>query len=709
MKQIFQSLKDGGTSVEELPVPLTRANHVLIENRVSLISAGTERMLLEFGKANWIGKVRQQPDKVKMVLDKVRSDGIFATLDAVKSKIDMPLTPGYCAVGTVRDTGKGVTGLTSGTRVVSNGSHAEVVMVPHTLTAVVPDNVDDETASFTVLGAIGMQGIRLAQPTIGESVVVMGLGLIGLLTVQMLVAQGCRVLGIDLNSARCDMARSYGAEALTITEGTDVVAASKDWARGRGVDAVILTVSTTSNDPVSQAAQMCRQRGRIVLVGVTGLELSRADFYEKELSFQVSCSYGPGRYDPNYEDKGRDYPIGFVRWTEQRNFEAVLDLMAVGKIDVRALISHRFDINDGEKALGLLTSDEPSIGILLQHNTKEPADIEKRSVDLSSTALKSNVTSTGTGLSFLGAGNYAGRVLIPAFNSANAHFRSVVSSGGASAVHFGKKFGFAKACTDPAELYNDDDTRGIVVATRHNQHAAQVLAAMQAGKHVFCEKPLCLTLDELTQIEAADPEYNSCLMVGFNRRYAPLVQKMARLLEDVSAPKSIVLTVNAGAIPMDHWTQDREIGGGRIVGEACHFIDLARFLAGHPIASWSLVPTGSNDATGAADCATINLAFEDNSTAAIHYFTNGHKGMPKERVEVFAQGRILQLNNFISLRGYGFPDFRRTRSIRQDKGQVACATAFVDAMRGDASRIIPRSELFEVSRVAIDAEDAIRA
>ncbi len=709
MKQIFQSLKDGRTTIEDLPVPVTRANHLLIENRVSLISAGTERMLLEFGKAGWIGKVRQQPDKIKMVLEKARTDGIFATLDAVRSKIDVPLTPGYCSVGVVREIGRGVEGLTPGTRVVSNGSHAEVVIVPHTLSAAIPDTVDDETASFTVLGAIGLQGIRLAQPTIGESVVVMGLGLIGLMTLQMLVAQGCRVLGVDLNPARCEMARSFGAEALALTEGTDVVAAATDWSRGRGVDAVLLTVSTTSNRPVSQAAQMCRQRGRIVLVGVAGLALSRADFYEKELSFQVSCSYGPGRYDPNYEDKGQDYPLGFVRWTEQRNFEAVLDLMAAGKIDVRPLITHRFAIEEGERAMGLLTSDEPSIGILLLHNTQGAADITRRSVNLPSAAAVSDDGAKGTGLSFLGAGNYASRVLIPAFKGRGASFRAVVSGGGASAVHFGKKFGFARACSDAAELYADDGTHGIVVATRHNQHAGQVLAALQAGKHVFCEKPLCLTLDELAQLEAADPEGKSHLMVGFNRRYAPLVQKMTRLLEGVSGPKSMVLTVNAGNIPLDHWTQDREIGGGRIVGEACHFIDLARHFAGHPVASWSVTSMGLSGNRGAADTTTINLTFEDGSTAAIHYFANGHKSFPKERVEVFASGCILQLDNFISLRGFGTPGFSRSRSLWQDKGQVACAQAFVKAMQGDARGLIPRAELFEVTRLAIEAQDAVRA
>lgn len=367
MKQILQSLATGTTVVSEVPTPIPNDGELLIETSSSLLSAGTERMLVEFGKASWINKARQQPEKVRMVLEKVRTDGIAATIDAVRSKLDQPLAPGYCNVGRVIETGREVRGFHVGDRVISNGKHSEVVAVPQNLCAKIPEQVRDEAAAFTVLGAIGLQGIRLANPTLGECVVVTGLGLIGLMTVQMLRANGCRVLGIDFDPSRLELARRFGAEVVNPGAGGDVLAAANAFSRGVGVDAVIITASTKSNDPVSQAARMCRKRGRIVLVGVVGLELSRADFYEKELSFQVSCSYGPGRYDPAYEEGGHDYPIGFVRWTEQRNFEAVLDLMASSALDVAPLISHRIPFEKADEAFALLTSDEPSLGILLEY------------------------------------------------------------------------------------------------------------------------------------------------------------------------------------------------------------------------------------------------------------------------------------------------------------------------------------------------------
>ena len=368
MRQILQSFKDGTTEVAQVPVPKPRSRQLLIQTSASLVSAGTERMLVDFGKANWLNKARQQPDKVRMVLDKARTDGVLATYEAVQSKLDQPLAPGYCNVGVVSDLGSGASGFSVGDRVASNGPHAELVCVPHTLCARVPENVTDDQAAFTVLGAIGLQGIRLVSPSLGECVVVTGLGLIGLMTVQLLRAQGCRVMGIDPDPARRSLAERFGAEVVVDPlGGADVVAAGIAFSRSRGVDAVLITAATKSNEPVSQAAQMCRKRGRIVLVGVTGLELSRADFYEKELSFQVSCSYGPGRYDPAYEEGGQDYPVGFVRWTEQRNFEAVLDMLASGALDVTPLISHRFKLDDAEEAYELLSSGEPSLGILLQY------------------------------------------------------------------------------------------------------------------------------------------------------------------------------------------------------------------------------------------------------------------------------------------------------------------------------------------------------
>lgn len=706
MKQLLQSLKDGTTEVAEIPAPRAQPGQVLIRTAVSLVSAGTERMLVDFGKANLIQKARSQPDKVKMVLERVKTDGLASTLDAVRSKLDQPLALGYCNVGRVIEAR--VEGFEPGDRVVSNGKHAEIAAVPKNLCAKIPDGVTDDAASFTVLAAIGLQGIRLVQPTIGENVVVTGLGLIGLLTVQMLRAQGCRVLGIDLDPARLEMARSLGAEVVNPGAGEDVLARAQAFSRGQGVDAVIITASTKSNEPVSQAARMCRRRGRIVLVGVVGLELSRADFYEKELSFQVSCSYGPGRYDPAYEEGGQDYPIGFVRWTEHRNFETVLDLMASGALDVTPLISHRFAIDAGAEAMGLLSSGKPSLGILLDYPRTD--SWPERRVALGASAMPAAVSASPGVLGFLGAGNYAGRVLIPAFKAAGAELRAVVSLGGVSAVHFGRKFGFSEASTEEGAVLGDAAIDTVAIATRHDAHARQVLAALNAGKHVFCEKPLCLTLDELADIEAkARSLPGQALMVGFNRRFAPQVIKMKALLAPVGVPKSFIVTVNAGEVPTDHWTQDPNVGGGRIIGEACHFIDLLRHLAGHPMRSFAALALGEHPALPVReDKAMITLTFADGSIGAIHYLANGDKGFPKERVEVFAAGRVLQLDNFRKLSGWGWPGFKKLNLWRQDKGQQACVDAFMDAIRNGEPCPIPLEEVVEASRISIEIAEALR-
>ena len=711
MKQVLQSLQNGATQLAEVPAPSAGSGQILIHTSASLVSAGTERMLVEFGKANWVDKARQQPDKVRMVLDKVRTDGLAVTMEAVQSKLDQPLAPGYCNVGRVTELGAGVEGFAVDDRVVSNGKHAELVCVPKNLCARVPDSVSDESAAFTVLAAIGLQGIRLANPTLGECMVVTGLGLIGLLTVQMLRAQGCRVLGVDLDPARLILARQFGSEVVVNSgTGEDVLAAAQAFSRGRGVDGVIITASTKSNEPVSQAAKMCRKRGRIVLVGVTGLELSRADFYAKELSFQVSCSYGPGRYDPAYEESGRDYPVGFVRWTEQRNFEAVLDLMASGQIDIAPLISHRFPLERAVDAYALLTSGEPSLGILLEYPEARAGSLrpaEGRTVLLAPAALTPAKGSIG----FLGAGNYAGRVLMPAFGKAGAQLHTVVSGGGVSAAHYGRKFDFSKASTDESEALADPAVDTVVIATRHNVHARQVLAALRAGKHVFCEKPLCLTLDELIEIDAeAKTRPSQCLMVGFNRRFAPQVVKMKALLGTVIEPKSFIMTVNAGAIPSDHWTRDKAVGGGRIVGEGCHFIDLLRHLTGTPIVAQHVVALGRHSALQMTDDqAMITLEFADGSVGTIHYLANGSKGFPKERLEVFCASRVLQLDNFRRLRGWGWKGFSKMRLWRQDKGHAACAGAFVDAVKQGRPAPIPLDEILEVSRVSIELQNALRA
>jgi len=696
MKQILQNLKTGATEVAELPAPRPGAGQLLIRTTQSLISAGTERLLVEFGKGNLIDKARQQPDKVRQVLDKVRTDGLLTTMDAVQSKLDQPIGLGYCNVGVVAELGRGVEGFSVGDRVVSNGKHAEVVSVPKNLCARIPDAVPDDQATFTVLAAIGLQGVRLVNPTLGECVVVTGLGLIGLLTVQLLRAQGCRVLGIDFDPDRLAMARQFGAETADLSHGGDPLAVAAAFSRGRGVDAVIITASTKSQEPMSQAARMSRKRGRIVLVGVTGLELSRADFYEKELSFQVSCSYGPGRYDPAYEEGGHDYPVGLVRWTEQRNFEAVLDLMTAGALNTAPLISHRFAFEEAEAAYALLGSKAPSLGILLTYSDRQqPAEtLSRRTVSLGALPAPGRA-----GVGFIGAGNYAGRILMPAFKAAGATLRTVVTTGGVNGFHYGRKFGFAQVSTDLDAMLADAAVDTVVIATRHDSHARLVSQALLAGKDVFVEKPLCLTLDDLAEVEAAmAARPTQRLMVGFNRRFAPQVQRIKTLLAGVKVPKSFVLTVNAGAIPGDHWTQSPEIGGGRVIGEACHFVDLLRFLAGCPIVSHSRLMMES----ATHDTVSLQLGFADGSIGTIHYFANGSNVFPKERLEVFAAGRVLQLDNFRKLRGFGWPGFSKMNLRRQDKGQKACAASFVQAVKSGEPAPISFGEIVEVSRISIE-------
>jgi predicted dehydrogenase len=704
MQQVILNIGNGATQLVDVPVPSLRQGHVLIQTKRTLISAGTERSLIDFGRASMVERARQQPDKVKMVLDKVRSDGLLTAVEAVRGKLDQPIALGYCNVGTVLQLGEGVTQFRIGDRVVSNGNHASVVSVPVNLCAVVPSGVSDESAVFTVLGAIGLQGVRLANPTLGEAVVVIGLGAIGLMTAQMLRGNGCRVMGIDYDSRRLELARRFGVCVADPNANGDVVKSAMEFSRGRGVDAVIITASTDSSEPVSQAAQMCRKRGRIVLVGVTGLKLSRQEFYEKEITFQVSCSYGPGRYDENYEKNGQDYPVGFVRWTEQRNFEAVLDLMASNALDVEPLITHRFPIGAASDAYAVLTNKEPSLGIVLEYpDAASDKQKDERTIVLSG----SNAGQTAqVVVGCIGAGNYGGRVLIPALAKAGVHLQMIVTANGLNSIHFGKKFNFSKASTSTSELFGDDKINTVTIATRHDSHARFAAEALRSGRNVYVEKPLALSLEQISEVEgsyadslAAGPA--PILMVGFNRRFSPHVQRMKKLLQGIQGPKSLSLMMNAGSVPPNHWVQDLLVGGGRIIGEACHFIDLARFLVGEPIVKATASAMLDRNSVN-LDTAQISLEFADGSLAAIQYYSNGHRSFPKERVEVFASGRILQLDNFRVLRAFGFPMFRVYRTWRQDKGHRACVQAFLNAVKTGGPPPIPIEEIFEVSRVAVE-------
>jgi len=702
MKAVIQHLDSGVTELADLPAPGPRRGCLLIRTRASLVSAGTERMLVDFGRAGLIAKARSQPDKVRQVLDKVRTDGLLTTLDAVRAKLGQPLPLGYCNVGEVIAVGEGVEGFRVGDTVASNGPHAEIACVPANLCAKVPAGVAPEQAAFTVLGAIALQGIRLAQPTLGEAVAVAGLGLIGQLAVQLLRANGCRVLGLDPSPARCEVARRWGAETVVLGEGVDPVPAAVAFAHGRGIDAVLVTASAQSSEPIRQAAQMSRQRGRIVLVGVTGLELSRDDFYKKELSFQVSCSYGPGRYDAAYEEGGQDYPVGFVRWTVQRNFEAVLDQLACKALDPAPLLSHRFPFARAAEAYDLLTGGAPSLGILLEYPERPLAVLTGRTTTLAAPPAAAGKAVVGV----IGAGGYASRFLLPALRDAGATLATVASSGGLTAAHAARRFGFATATTDTALVIGDAAIDSVVIATRHDSHAALTGRALAAGKHAFVEKPLAITRGQLDALEetwrglAAKP----VLLVGFNRRFAPLVVRMRALLAQVAGPKSLVMTVNAGEIPADHWTRDPAVGGGRIIGEGCHFVDLLRHLAGSPIVAVQAAGPGA----GSIDEGSITLRFADGSLGTVHYITTGHRAVAKERLEVMAGGRVLQLDNFRRLRGHGWPGFRSAGGWRQDKGNAACTAAFIAAVRAGGPSPIPAEELFEVTRACFTAVEALR-
>ncbi len=702
MRQVLQSLKTGDVEVMDVPAPLVRPGHVLIRTRKSLISAGTERMLLDFGRANLLDKARQQPEKVRQTLDKVRTDGVMPTLEAVRAKLDQPFTPGYCNMGDVIAVGADVEGFAPGDRVVSNGAHAEIVCVPKNLCAKVPEAVSDEEAAFTVLAAIALQGIRLIEPTLGERVVVIGLGLVGLVTVQLLRANGCAVLGADFNSARVDMARRFGAETVDLSKGQDLLKAADAFSGGRGVDGVLVTASTKSNDPMSQAARMSRRRGRVVLVGVAGLDLNRSDLFQTEVSVQVSCSYGPGRYDPLYEDKGQDYPFGFVRWTEQRNFEAVLDLLDRGALDFSGLISHRIDLADASKAYEVLAEDPTSLAILLDHGS-DLAETGDQGSARRFVRLADAPASEAGAIAVIGAGNYASRTLIPALKKAGVRLHTLVSENGVSASVHGRKAGFETVATDAMAALGDPAIGTVVIATRHDSHAHLAEAALRAGKSVFVEKPLALSHDEIDAVEAALRENPSArLMVGFNRRFARDIVHLKRLLDARSDPMTVLCTVNAGAIPASHWTQDPAIGGGRIIGEACHFIDLVRFLAGAPITSVHTSMVGEGAVQD--DKAIISVELADGSIATVCYFANGAKSFPKERIEVFCGGRVAQIDNFRKMTLHGWSS--RGRGLLgpgQDKGQVACVKAFFDAVATGGASPIPEAELFEVARFTLKA------
>ena len=688
MKQIVQNLKSGETILEEVPSPQIKDGHVLIQTTRSLISLGTERMLVEFGKANYLDKARQQPEKVKQVVDKIKTDGFKPTIDAVFNKLNQPLPLGYCNVGKVVGLGKGVTEFGIGDRVVSNGPHAEVVNVPKNLVAMIPGEVTDEEAAFTVIGAIGLQGIRLCNPTFGETIVVVGLGLIGLITAQLLKANGCKVIGFDFDKKKIDLAGDQGIIAVNLSDGTDPVKFALNSTSGVGVDGVIITASNKGNDIISQAANMSRKRGRIILVGVIGLNINRSDFYEKELAFQVSCSYGPGRYDDEYELKGNDYPLSYVRWTEKRNFEAVLHALQTKMLDVKALVSEEIPLEKVQSAYNNI-SDSGSIATVIKYSDR-PSMSSK--VELSS---DSYANSKGI-LGVIGAGNFTSSTILPSLSKTNAKVKYLASAGGLSSTTLAKRFGIAYSTSDYKTILSDAEVDTVVITTKHNSHASLATESLKSGKHVFVEKPLALNSVELEGIIEAQQSSGYSLTVGFNRRFSPHTQAIKRALGKDSGPINIVATMNAGFIPKEMWVHDLEIGGGRIIGEACHFIDLLVYLAQSKVKSVCMTSMGLSP-DESTDNASILLKFENGSNGVINYFANGSKAYSKERIEIYSQERTAYIDNFRKTKFFGFKGISDVKT-KQDKGHRYQFKLYNDFIINGGKPIIPFDEIINVTK-----------
>jgi predicted dehydrogenase/threonine dehydrogenase-like Zn-dependent dehydrogenase len=695
LKQIIQSFKTGETVLEDVPAPQVRRGHILIQTTRSLVSAGTERMLVEFGRANLFQKARQQPDRVKQVLGKIKTDGLKPTLSAVFNKLGQPLPLGYCNVGRVIAVGEGVSEFKLGDRVASNGPHAEYVCVPKNLAAHIPDSITDEEAAFTVIGSIGLQGIRLCNPQLGETIVVTGLGLIGLITAELLLANGCRVIGIDPDPGKIAIARKKGVIAVNPRETEDVVKFVQDVTNQTGADGVLITASAKTDEIISQAAKMSRKRGRIVLIGVIGLNISRADFYEKELTFQVSCSYGPGRYDDQYEKGGNDYPLPFVRWTEQRNFGAVLQAIASGRLDVKSLITDRIPLHDFSKIYSNISNKE-SIASILEY----PEDSSR--ADVVNTA-SGTFQQSGGGIGIIGAGNFTAMTMLPALAAIKAPIRSIASASGVTGTALAKKYNIAQSTTNYTTMLEDANVGLVMITTRHNEHARMVVECLKAGKHVFVEKPLALNREQLDQI-VHQYDGSLTLTVGFNRRFSPHIQKMKQLLQG-TGQMNVIATMNAGHIPANVWVHDLAVGGGRIIGEACHYFDLITFLTGSKIKSVCMNAMGTNPA-GDTDNASILLKYENGSTGVVNYFANGSKDYSKERVEVYAQERTLVMDNFRLTQGYGFKSFSKLKT-NTDKGHHAQFKLLAERVRDGGGALIPFEEIHNTTLATFAALESL--
>lgn len=712
MKQLLKNLRDGQTLVADVPVPSVRPGMVLVKTAASLVSVGTERMVVEFAEKSLVGKARSRPDLVRQVVDKARREGVLSTIDAAFNRLDQPMALGYSSAGTVVAAGEDVRGFKPGARVACAGGgyavHAEYALIPENLLAMLPDSVDFESAAFCTLGAIALQGFRLAQPQVGERVAVIGLGLLGLLTVEIARAAGCSVFGVDLDPARVTLAASLGAHAV-LREGAEE--AGRGYSQGRGFDAVLICADTASNDPVQLAGELARDRGAVVAVGAVGLQVPRKIYYEKELQLLISRSYGPGRYDPGYEEDGRDYPFGYVRWTEGRNLQAIADMLGSGQMDVHPLITHRYPIEEAERAYSLISGKEGEsfLGVIIQYPPEGELTPDHR-VDFLENALPSPIDGE-LALGVLGAGNYATATFLPVVEKTGGVVKvGIASATGLTARHAAQRFGFRFASSNDQEVLENERVNLVAILTRHNLHGRQVLTALKHGKAVFCEKPLALTTEELNEIEiTAAVESSLLLMVGFNRRFAPFSVKVRQFFAERSEPLAAHYRVNAGFLPASHWLHDSAVGGGRIIGEGCHFIDYLIFLVGDlplKVQTFALPDAGRYH----EDNVQIVMTFPDGSVGTVTYLANGDKSLPKERVEVFCGGRVAVLDDYreLELIQDGRRQTYRSR-LRQDKGHQAGWQAFLEAVQKGATPPIPYVQLFGGARAAFAAQRSLKS
>ncbi len=711
MKQLLKNLRDGETLIADVPVPTVRPGMVLVKTAASLVSVGTERMVVEFAEKSLVGKAQSRPDLVRQVMDKARREGLVSTIEAAFNRLDQPMALGYSSAGTVVAVGDGVEGFKPGDRVACAGGgyavHAEYALIPQNLLALLPDTVDFESAAFSTLGAIALQGFRLAQPQVGETVAIVGLGLLGLLAVGIAKAGGCSVFGVDLDPARVALANLLGANAV-VREGAEDV--GRSFSQGRGFDTVLICADTSSNDPVELAGELARDRGTVVAVGAVGLQVPRKVYYEKELQLLISRSYGPGRYDPAYEEKGQDYPLGYVRWTEGRNLQAVVDLIGSGKLEVAALITHRFPIEAADQAYKLISGkrDEKFLGVVITY-APESEIRTKSQVDISGIVLAPPLTGE-IALGVLGAGNYATATFLPAVQKAGGITKvGIASAAGLTARHAANRFGFAFASSDEQEILQNERINLVAILTRHHQHARQVMAALKNGKSVFCEKPLALTLEELVEVEQlVGASETPMLMVGYNRRYAPFSQKLSNFFNTRSEPMIAHYRVNAGFLPDNHWLHDPTVGGGRIIGEGCHFIDYLIFLVGalpQKVHTFALPNAGRYH----EDNVQMVFSFRDGSMGTVTYLANGDKTFPKERVEVFCGGRVAVLDDYRSLEliHQGHRETSQAR-LRQDKGHQAGWQAFLNAVRSGGQPPIPYEQIFGGARATFAAVKSLK-